>query len=222
MTTYVPPTRRPNLRTDKSKANEFDAYGYRPMEHPWKLLSAYEFLQQWRCEPLLVPTHYLNRNEPARTTWTEKGAKLIKSQQYKDGEVAAKPGEHFRALKPKTDKYFTFPDDAGPFSHSWVLVRKHRPDVVVVEGLGLPSVNKTSAYNAQYCSLFFRPWTLHCGDATVPRLSLLGMGKAVLQQWHESLLRPSPDQASKRLKNKTTTNEKKSAQDMVSLEESLG
>ena len=168
VTTYVPPTRRPNIRTARSKVNEFDAYGFRPMEHPWRLLSAYEFLQQWKCEPLLVPTHYTNRSEAPRTTWTQKGAQLLKSQAYKDGEIAAKPGEHFVALPAKHNDYHTFPAAAGAFAHSWALVRKRRPQVVVIEGLPLPSVNKSAEYNAQYFSLFFRPWTLRRGDATVP------------------------------------------------------
>ena len=202
ITTYVPPTRRPNIRTARSKVNEFDAYGFRPMEHPWRLLSAYEFLQQWKCEPLLVPTHYTNRSEAPRTTWTQQGAQLLKSQAYKDGEIAAKPGEHFVALPAKHNDYHTFPAAAGAFAHSWALVRKRRPQVVVIEGLPLPSVNKSAEYNAQYFSLFFRPWTLHAGDATVPHLSLLGMEKRVLNQWHQSMLQPSQVQASKRLKTK--------------------
>ena len=64
--TYVPATRKPNVRTNRSRVNECDAYGYRPLEEPWKLLSAYEFLRHWRCEPLLVPTAYPSPKE-ART-----------------------------------------------------------------------------------------------------------------------------------------------------------
>ena len=68
---------------------------------------------------VLVPTHYLDRNQPARTTWTKKGAQLVRSQQYKDAEVAAKAGEHYIAVKPESDEYFLFPEDVGPFCHSW-------------------------------------------------------------------------------------------------------
>ena len=158
MTTYVPPARKPIVRTGQSRVNDFDAYGHRPLAHPWKLLSAYEFLRQWWCEPLLVPTHYLNRKQPARTEWTQQGKQLVRSQQYWDGDIAAKPGEHYVAVAANSDdKYFLLPHDAGNFRHAWALVRKSRPDVVVVEGLRMPSVNRTSVYNAQYCSLFFRP-----------------------------------------------------------------
>ena len=58
--TFVPPTKRPNVRSDRSRANEFESYAYRPLCEPWKLLSAYEFLQHWRTEPLLVPSYYRN------------------------------------------------------------------------------------------------------------------------------------------------------------------
>ena len=56
--TYVPPTPKPNVRTDRSRVNECDAYGLRPLEHPWALLSPYEFMKFWRCVPLLIPNCY--------------------------------------------------------------------------------------------------------------------------------------------------------------------
>ena len=34
ITTYVPPNKKPNVRTSTSRVNEFEAYGFRPMEHP--------------------------------------------------------------------------------------------------------------------------------------------------------------------------------------------
>ena len=168
------------------------------------------------CEPLLVSKHYLNRNEPARTTWTEAGKQLVKTQKSKDRDVATKPGEYVMALKSETDDYFMCPGATGHFCHSWVRISKRRLDVVVIEGLGLPSVNKTSGCNAQYCSLFFRPWTLRRGDATLPHLSLFGRGAAVLQHWQESLDSLSLDHSSCRLTKKTTKNVLKSALDMMS------
>ena len=116
--TYIPPTRKPNVRTRHSRVNAMDAYGFRPLEHPWKLLSVYEFLQQWRCEPLLLPTQYSYHNRPARTKWTKQGLDLIKTQSYKDGMVAAKAGEHYVAEGSDTNEYFLFPEDVGYFRHS--------------------------------------------------------------------------------------------------------
>ena len=173
------------MRSDRSRVNECDAYGLRPLCHPWKLLSAYEFLRHWRTIPLLVPTYYTNMNEKPRTEWTEEGRCLLKSKEYKAGTVAAKPGVHFIAVESETEQYYLYPEEPvavfATFRHSWALVRKSRPDVVVVEGLKLPNTNRPASYNGQYCSLFFRPWTWLQGDSTVPHLSLLGVDRQSLQ-----------------------------------------
>ena len=95
--TYVPPTKKPNVRTNRSRANEIDVYGFRPMVHPWKMLSPYEFLRTWKAEPLLEPTHYQNLGIRSRTEWTEKGKKLRQTDEYKKGDVAAKPGKDYIA-----------------------------------------------------------------------------------------------------------------------------
>ena len=80
-----------------------------------------EFLQQWRCEPLLIPTYYFNREEPARARWTKSDAELIKTRKSKEGDVATKPREHFRAVEPDKDTYFLFPMDTWTFCRSWAL-----------------------------------------------------------------------------------------------------
>ena len=178
--TYVPPTRKPNVRTDRVRANDFEVYGFRPQVQPWKYLSVYEFLRYWQAEPLLTPTYYENRKIRPRTKWTEEGFKLKKSTEYKREKVKAKPGVHYEAVDKDagSDEYFLFPsypaDIYRYLRHTWVLVRKKRPDVVVIENLRLPSPARSNAENAQYCLLFFRPWTLLAGDTRVPNLTLLG------------------------------------------------
>ena len=59
--TFVPPTKTPNVRTDRSSPNTMDMYGFRPLTHPWRLLSAYEFTMAWRGEPLMIPSYYSNK-----------------------------------------------------------------------------------------------------------------------------------------------------------------
>ena len=216
ITTYVPPNKKPNVRTSKSRVNDFEAYGFRPMEHPWKLLSAYEFMQHWRCEPLLVPTHYSSRGEPARTTWTNQGAQLAKGRLYLDGKVAAKPGVHYTAVQSNTNTYFLFPADTGSLCHSWVLVRRPRPVVVVIEGLGLPRSTRSSTYNAQYCSLFFRPWTLRVGDMIVPQFILLGMDSKVLQGWYAARGESVAERDSCRLKRLTRKSKPEAMSELMS------
>ena len=172
--TYVPPTKKPNVRTDRSRGNAFDSYGLRPLCHPWKLLSAYEFLRQWQVVPLLVPTHYLNRKETPRTQWTEEGKAFVKTKEYRAGKVAAKAGVHFIAVINDKDGYYLYPEEPksvfAVFRHSWALVRRNRPHVVIIEALRMPSTNRTPTYNSQYCSLFFRPWTLLQGDSLGPQV----------------------------------------------------
>ena len=156
---YVPSTRRPNVRTDRAKVNECDAYGYRPLRHPWKLLSAYEFWRCWRVVPLLSPTYYYNKGVRQRTAWTPDGRKLTQRADYREGQISLKPGVHYVALESDANDYYLFPDEPKDvykiFRHTWVLERNPRPQVVVIEGLKLPSTSRSSIYNSQYCSLFF-------------------------------------------------------------------
>ena len=54
---YIPVTRKPNVRSDRSVANDMDIYGLRPLRHPWALLSPYEFLMEGRAlvSAILLP-----------------------------------------------------------------------------------------------------------------------------------------------------------------------
>ena len=138
---YVPPSRRPNVRSDKARANYFEIYGYRPLQFPWQFLRPYDCLQYWRAEPLLIPNYYDNRGLPPRTEWTAEGNVFRRSAEYKAGEVVAKPGIHYLALDNEhaDADYVLFPEHplhfCSFFRHSWVLVRKTRPDVIVIGGL---------------------------------------------------------------------------------------
>ena len=67
---------------------------------------------------------------------------MVRSQLYKKGKAVAKPGEDYIALEPTSNEYYLFPESTGPFRHLWILVRKPRPEVVVIANLGLPSMNK--------------------------------------------------------------------------------
>ena len=73
---YIPVTKRPHMRTDRSVANDMDIYGLRPLRHPWHLLSPYEFLRYWKAEPLLPPAYYASKHIPPRTRWTVEGELL--------------------------------------------------------------------------------------------------------------------------------------------------
>ena len=65
--TYIPVTRKPNVRTDRSVPNDMDVYGLRPLRYPWALLSPYEFLRYWKAEPLMPPSYYEEKKQPSRS-----------------------------------------------------------------------------------------------------------------------------------------------------------
>ena len=89
-----------------------------------------------------------------------------------------------------TNEYFLLPEEPqsifATYRHSCALVRKARPDVIVIQGLKLPNPNRSNLYNGQYCNLFFRPWTLLSGDPTVPHITLLDLDRAFLQVLYNS------------------------------------
>ena len=196
--TYIPPTRKPSIRSNKSRADDREIYGYRPLLKPWKLLSVYEFFRFWRAEPVMLPTYYENRRMASRSIWTEAGELLVNSQEYKEGNKVAKPGIHFLVQEPTDGSYFTLPDEPAVLHHSWVLVRQERPVVVMIENLRMPSAARSTTYNAQYCSLFFRPWTMRENmDATklVPSLRELGLPVCKRSEQHSSLKTTGPKNA---------------------------
>ena len=185
--TYIPPTKKPSVRTNRSRANARDIYAFRPLTTPWKLLSAYEFFMFWKSEPVMTPNFYENLDGQPRSVWTEAGKILANSQEYKEGKIVAKPLIHYTVLEcTDEDAYFTFPEEPKniyeTFRHCWILVRKPRPQVVVIENLKMPSASRTATYNAQYGSLFFRPWTLLEGVPRVPHLRELSMVQAAREQ----------------------------------------
>ena len=67
----VPATVKPHVRTERSTVPWADAYGFRPLQPPWRLLSLYEFVVYWRCEALVPPHVYTDQRKNARTTLTE-------------------------------------------------------------------------------------------------------------------------------------------------------
>ena len=199
--TFVPETKRPNVRTDRSRVNVFEAYGLRPQTYPWKLLSAYEFWRFWNVVPLLLPTYYVNRGIRPRTIWTEEGQRLTRTQEYKEGKRVAKPGIHFVAVSDvqHDPTYYLFPEHPTTtftsFRHAWAIERNARPYVVVVEGLKLPNPSRSPTYNAQYCSLFFRPWTLLWGDTLVPNFELIGLDRTSVEIAYDNEKPPAPKAA---------------------------
>ena len=147
---FVPATRKPNVRSRWSKAPMVDIYGHRSLEStPFALLSPFEFVRYWDAEPLLPPPWY-HDTEP-KTIWTEAGKMAQDTQQ--------RAGVHFRVLEPTTPgEYYTFPQGSEgtgrAWRHNWIITRRQRPHVPVLEGLATPSPAKSTEESAKYFSVF--------------------------------------------------------------------
>ena len=155
---FVPVTRRPNVRSRWSKAPMVDIYGYRSLEStPFALLSPFEFIRYWEAEPLLPPSWY-HDTEP-KTMWTSEGKIAQNTHQYRDGKLKLRAGMHFRVIEPTTlGEYYTFPEGTdgkdNAWRHNWIITRKPRPRVPVIEGVPTPSPAKSAEENSKYFSVF--------------------------------------------------------------------
>ena len=90
-----------------SRPNDVEVYGLRPMIHPWKLLSPFEFSMKWKAEPVLPPHHYSRSGLEQRSVWADNVEAAVRSQQK-----LAIPGVHyFVAERPDAEPsrtYFTW------------------------------------------------------------------------------------------------------------------
>ena len=172
--TPVPASRRPNARSLHSKAPWMDLYGFRPLVFPFINLSPFEFFRHFQGAALVPPSRW-----EARTTWTQEGQRLNAAEAFSDGQTKIVPGVHYEVKEPGDEtSYFSFPAEPhhvySQLRHMWVLERRNRPYVPVLEGAQPPAATKSAEYNAKYMSVFFRPWTLLSGDFAVPHLRNLG------------------------------------------------
>ena len=71
--------------------------------------------------------NYTEKKQTPRSKWTECGAVVASSQDYKNGKITLKPGEHYIVVEPPMDaNFFAFPREPcsvyQTFRHSWVSV----------------------------------------------------------------------------------------------------
>ena len=128
---FVPATRKPNVRSPGSKAPMVDIYGFRDVDNtPFAFLSPFEFLQYWYAEPLLPPSWY--HDSKPKTDWTEAGRLTVTKDEYKDGRLKLRGGEHYVVLEPiAPSEYFTFPTKNATLRHSWAICSGHATSLVV-------------------------------------------------------------------------------------------
>jgi len=161
VTAMVPPAKKPQIRSRKTIPH-MDIYGFRALNTPFSRLSAFEFLRYWTAEALDPPS---NSDANSRTVWTDAGRRLLATGSLKDGISKLSPGLHYSVVEsPRPgDEYWVFPREPqaiyAVLRHSWVIVRRQRPYVPVLEGAKVPNATTSPTDSAKYFSLFFRPWT---------------------------------------------------------------
>ena len=140
-----------------------DVYGFRALDTPFGGLGAFEFLRYWSAEPLGPPS---KSDAMPRTEWTEVGRKLIGTGSLQEGTSKLCPGLHYTVIAQPCngDEYWISPREPEPMyavlRHSWVIVRRQRPYIPVLEGTKVPNASTTPTDCAKLFSLFFRPWKL--------------------------------------------------------------
>ena len=149
------------FRTNRVRAALVNIYGFRPLVPELALLSPYEFVQYWMALPVKQPSDY---DDETFADWTREGKTELRKGSFQDGKKKCKAGVHFIVIKPTDQSYMTFPQEPvavyGQLRHLWILRRRRRPIVPVLEGVPLPREGRSKRENGKYCSVFFRPWTL--------------------------------------------------------------
>jgi len=141
VTAMVPPAKKPQIRSRKTIPH-MDIYGFRALNTPFSRLSAFEFLRYWTAEALDPPS---NSDANSRTVWTDAGRRLLATGSLKDGISKLSPGLHYSVVEsPRPgDEYWVFPREPqaiyAVLRHSWVIVRRQRPYVPVLEGAKVPN-----------------------------------------------------------------------------------
>ena len=163
VTAMVPPARKPQVRSRKTIPH-MDIYGFRELEDtPFAHLCAFEFMRYWTAEALNPPS---SSDTNPRTEWTAAGRLLLGSTALEDGTAKLCPGVHYRVVEEQLDddEYWVFPKKPqavyAVLRHSWVIVRRRRPHVLVLQGAKVPNAATPPSESAKYYSVFFRPWTL--------------------------------------------------------------
>ena len=126
--------------------------------HLFGNISAFEFLRYWTSETLGPPS---SSDAKPRTQWTQAGRELLGTQSLTNGTAKICPGLHYEVLEEQNedDEYWVFPRDPpsiyGILRHSWVIVRRKRPYVPVLQGVKVPNASTSRSDSAKYLSLCF-------------------------------------------------------------------
>ena len=157
--TMVPSTKAPNRRSINSKVLWVDLYGFRLLygkNCKFQLPSPYEFVMHWEGEALTPP----KKDDPnSKTEWTAAGKAAMRSLNGRQTNFKFRPGIHYIVKEPNHwDDYHTSPQRPEEIyevlRHTWVLKRRPRPCVPILEGIPVPAPTKSPEWNSRFFLLF--------------------------------------------------------------------
>jgi len=159
-------------------------YGQRPKHEELWLLSPYEFVMYW--EPTLV-TYPLDLEEEQSEAYhaelTDSGRRKLHAL-----NTDLQAGRDYEVKDGGVD-WVAFPRHAATkqFRHTWVLVRKKRPEVPTFFGAPVPRHSSGEHQRAAAIVMsYFHPWTLREGDAD-EHVKYAGGLRASDESWQDAM-----------------------------------
>jgi hypothetical protein len=186
--------RNPHRGTPSIKNIVF-LYGHRPKTSPCWFLSIYEFVRHWNLMPVRYPST-LETNEQddksMHAVLTDSGKRRIATAKraWEKPDLQAGKDYKIKDIPPKDANWFPFADTpfTSVYRHTWVLVRRRRPDDPTFRSCPMPRRGECEMErNAALIMTYFHPFTLN-PDWNTEDVPFLGQMCAHGDSWHSSML----------------------------------
>jgi len=170
-------------------------YGHRPKTSPCWFLSLYEFVRHWNVMLVRYPT-CLEANEQddksMHAILTESSKRRISDAKGTREKPDFQAGKDYiiKDFPPDDADWYPFADTpfTSEYRHTWVLVRKRRPDDPTFLRCPMPRRGECEMErNAALIMTYFHPFTLN-PDWNTDDVPFLGQMCAHGNSWHSSML----------------------------------
>ena len=171
-------------------------YGHRPKTSPCWFLSLYEFVRYWDVMPVRYPT-CLQANEQddksMHAILTESGKRRLADAKATHEKPDFQAGTDYiiKEAPPADADWYPFEETTftSAYRHTWVLVRRRRPNDPTFLRCPMPRRGECEAErNAAIIMTYFHPFTLN-PDWNTEDVPFLGQLCAIGNSWHGSMLR---------------------------------